>query len=290
MLWGVLPLGALTCFLMDTSGWAAAAQPKMPVDLELVLAVDVSASMDPGEQRLQRNGYVAALRSPKVIDAIRSGPLGRIAVTYVEWGGPTTQIVILPWTLIDGPASAESTASKLAAAPIERVFDTSIANALKFSAGLFANSAFSGERQAIDISGDGPNNTGPPVLSARDAVLGLGITINGLPIMTKIESSGGLYSISGLDTYYSECVIGGPGAFVVVVKRPERFADAIERKLILEVSDIVATNLVPVADVQRTVKVDCLAGEKNSGRNPTGAVVTEVPLCLNSAIFRPLGF
>jgi hypothetical protein len=167
--------------------------------MALVLAVDVSASISTREQRLQRQGYVAAFRSPGVIEAIRSGPIGRIAVAYVEWSGPSHQTLTLPWTLVDGSESAEDLASRLEAQPLSREFDTSIAGAIAFSAELLASIPFSANRKVIDISSNGPNNTGPPVVPARDAVLAKGITVNGLPVMVKISWSGGLYSIAGLD-------------------------------------------------------------------------------------------
>jgi hypothetical protein len=235
----------------------------LPVDLELVLAVDVSPSMEPDEQLLQRQGYIAAFRSEKVLDAIEQGAIGRIAVTYVEWGGAESQNIVLPWTLIEGRKSAEEVAAALSQAPPERFFGTSIAGALAFSTNLFKENGFAGERLAIDISGDGPNNVGPPVLPVRDAVVRHGVTINGLPIMIRMDT--GLYSITGLDFYYEDCVIGGPGAFIVVIKSRDQFRDAIERKLILEISRR-ANEIVPVVEVKRPDHMNCLAGEKNSGR------------------------
>ena len=235
------------------------------VDLALVLAVDVSASISTREQRLQRQGYVAAFRSPGVIEAIRSGPMGRIAVAYVEWSGPSYQTIAVPWTLVDGSESAENFASRLEAEPLSREFDTSIAGAIAFSAELLASIPFSANRKVIDISSNGPNNTGPPVVPARDAVLAKGITVNGLPVMVKISWSGGLYSIAGLDFYFEDCVIGGPGAFVVAVKHPDEFKRAIERKLVLEIADRSGT-IHLAALHKRPERMDCLAGEKNSGR------------------------
>jgi hypothetical protein len=233
--------------------------------MALVLAVDVSASISTREQRLQRQGYVAAFRSPGVIEAIRSGPIGRIAVAYVEWSGPSHQTITLPWTLVDGSESAEDLASRLEAQPLSREFDTSIAGAIAFSAELLASIPFSANRKVIDISSNGPNNTGPPVVPARDAVLAKGITVNGLPVMVKISWSGGLYSIAGLDFYFEDCVIGGPGAFVVAVKHADEFKRAIERKLVLEIAD--RSGIVQLAALhKRPERMDCLAGEKNSGR------------------------
>ena len=238
---------------------------EVPVDLELVLAVDISASIGGDEQRLQRQGYVSAFRSTGLSAAIRSGRYGRIAVAYVEWANPTVQKVVVPWRLLDGAAAADQFAAELAAAPLHREFDTSIANALTFSSGLFDGQGYASERRVIDISGDGPNNTGPPVLAARAAVLERGIVINGLPIMTKLSWSGGLYSIEGLDIYFEDCVIGGEGAFSLVVKHKDDFRQAIERKLLREIVRREPAT-IPVSDADHRQRVDCLAGEKNSGR------------------------
>jgi hypothetical protein len=154
------------------------------VDLELVLAVDVSRSMDPAEQELQKEGYIAGLQHPEVIAAIQSGFLGRIAVTYVEWAGPASQAVIASWAVVDGPQSAAVLAEAIAARPVSYLHGTSISGALAFTADLFEANGFRSTRQVIDVSGDGPNNMGYPVLAARQAVLDRGITINGLPIMS----------------------------------------------------------------------------------------------------------
>jgi hypothetical protein len=232
------------------------------VDLELVLAVDLSRSMDPDEQELQKQGYIAALQHPEVIAAIRSGFLGRIAVTYVEWGGPASQQIIAPWTTIDGPESAAALAEQIAVQPFSFLRGTSISGALAFSAGLFDANGFSSPRQVIDVSGDGPNNMGVPVLDARKAVLERGITINGLPIMIHADYFGG-YSIPDLDIYYEDCVIGGPGAFLVTVESIDRIAEAIRRKLVLEIAGA-PPSIVPaqLTDLEPEPRIDCLIGEK----------------------------
>ena len=196
---------------------ALAAPPD--VDLELVLAVDVSRSMDYDEQRLQRDGYVAAFRHPEVIAAISSGALGRIAVTYVEWAGPFYQTIVVPWTILANGADAEAFATKLAAAPLMNETGTSISGGLSFSAQLFDTSGARGLRRAIDVSGDGPNNMGLPVAPMRDQLVEEGITINGLPIMLKRSYSFGPFNIPNLDVYYEDCVIGGPGAFMITDRR-----------------------------------------------------------------------
>jgi hypothetical protein len=229
------------------------------VDLELVLAVDVSGSMDRDEQELQRDGYVEAFRYPEVLSAISTGMLGRIAVSYVEWAGPTNQTVIVPWTVIDGAESGRRFAERLAAAPISRYRGTSISGSLAFAAPIFDNNGFSGARRVIDISGDGPNNMGMPVLVAREPVVASGITNNGLPIMIKRPN--GFYSIEQLDIYYEDCVIGGPGAFLVAVQSRDMFASAIRRKLVLEVAGGPSA-VIPAAQTFRTPRIDCLVGEK----------------------------
>jgi hypothetical protein len=242
-----------------------AGQRVLAVDLELVLAVDVSASISASEQRLQRQGYVEAFRSPELVAAMQEGGLGRIAVAYVEWAGPAVQSLALGWTLIDGAGAAQAFAARLESLPLRREFDTSIAGALAFSMALFAASSFSSERRVIDLSANGPNNTGPPVAPARDAAIASGITINGLPIMTKMYWDGGLYSIEGLDFYFEDCVIGGPDAFVIAVRRGDELEKAIRRKLVLEIAARKAS-VIAVAAKVRPQHMDCLAGEHNSGR------------------------
>ncbi|HXV23813.1 MAG TPA: DUF1194 domain-containing protein [Alphaproteobacteria bacterium] len=233
---------------------------EQPVDLELVLAVDVSGSMDADEKLLQRQGYVEAFRHPQVIRAIVSGFHGGIAVTYVEWAGPSSQVVILPWRSIDREASAEDFARDLAAAPTSWIRRTSISGALLFSAALFDDNGFEAPRRVIDISGDGPNNTGSPVLPVRDAVVEQGIVINGLPITLKSGGFGGLQP-GQLDLYYEECVIGGTGAFIVSVQDPQHLAEAIRRKLVLEIAGA-PPRATPAAAHEAGPRIDCLIGEK----------------------------
>ena len=230
------------------------------VDLELVLAVDVSRSMDPTEQELQKDGYVAALQHPEVIAAIRAGMLGKIAVTYVEWAGDSSQEMIAPWALIEDAQTARLFASQISAAQPSRIMRTSISGAITFASGLFDGNGFSSTRQVIDVSGDGPNNAGAPVLPARQAVLDRGITINGLPIMIQEDLFSG-YSIRELDVYYEDCVIGGPGAFLITVDSIERIAEAIRRKLVLEIAGV-AARVVPVQFAEERPQMDCLIGEK----------------------------
>ncbi len=211
--------------------------PAAEVDVELILAVDISQSMDDDEQKVQRKGYVSALTSPEVLEAIAIGPTGRIAVSYVEWGGDGEQYVIADWQIIDGPETASTFASKVAEAPLRQVQRTSITSALSFSVAMIEENQFFGLRKVIDMSGDGPNNQGGQVTEARDLALSKGITVNGLPLMLK-GTGDGWYHMPNLDHYYEDCVIGGPGAFTIPVHSKDSFADAIRMKLVLEVAGI----------------------------------------------------
>jgi hypothetical protein len=247
--------------LLGLAGHAAAAP--VDVDLQLVLAVDVSRSMDPDEQVLQREGYVAAFRDPGVIDAIQSGILGRIAVTYVEWAGSPFQHVRVPWMLVDGRDSAARFADAMAAIPYSRLQRTSISSALLFSSRLFADSGFAANRNVIDVSGDGPNNQGVAIEVARAQVLAAGIVINGLPVLLKRRQFSGFFDIDQLDDYYEDCVIGGVGSFIVPVGDRSEFAAATRRKLILEIASRTPPPRVIPAQAQRLVpRVDCMVGEK----------------------------
>lgn len=237
----------------------AQSENQIEVDLELVLAVDVSRSMDVEEQVLQRAGYVEAFRHPEVIAAIGKGMTGRIAVTYLEWAGAGLQFHRVDWTLIDGADSAYAFADEIEAAPIGRERRTSISGGLIAASGLLAASPFIGMREVIDVSGDGPNNAGPPVLEAREAVLRRGITINGLPIM--LRPGGGFYDVHDLDVYYENCVIGGPAAFLLTVESADRFAAAIRRKLVLEIAGRMP-QIIPAAATGAQADYDCLIGEK----------------------------
>jgi hypothetical protein len=214
----------------------AAARAERAVDLELVLAVDVSGSIDAVEARMQRDGYVAAIRHPDVIEAIQSGDVGAIAVAYVEWAGYDHKVLVLDWREVRDRATAEAFAAELERQPISTGRRTSISGAIDFSMPLFDRNAFDGARRTIDISGDGANNDGRPVLAARDAALAAGVTINGLPILNDRPNPFGFPVEKDLDLYYEGCVIGGPGAFIVVARDFHAFAAAIRRKLILEIA------------------------------------------------------
>ena len=206
----------------------------IPVDTELVIAVDVSNSMDPEEQELQREGYITGLTSREFMSAVRGGTHGKVAVTYFEWAGLYDQKILMPWRMIDGPESADAVANEITRAPYRRAPRTSIFGALQFAKPLFDSSGYNGLRRVIDVSGDGVNNMGPPVTLMRDEVLANGITINGLPIMMKRQY--GYSSDANLDVYYRDCVIGGPGSFMIAIHEREQFKEATRTKLVLEIA------------------------------------------------------
>lgn len=233
-----------------------------PVDVELVLAVDVSRSMTPRELEIQRRGYAEAIGSLEVWEAIAGGAYGRIALTYVEWAGAGSQRTVAPWTLVASRADARAFAGRLTARFETSMRRTSISGAIDHAATLFDGNGFAGERLIIDVSGDGPNNEGRPVERARDDALARGIVINGLPLMTR-EGMGVHWQLRDLDRYYTDCVIGGPAAFVVPVTDWAEFANAVRRKLVME---LVGPPAAPVVRAQylpeRAAGYDCLIGEK----------------------------
>jgi len=237
----------------------AAALAGTRVDLALVLAVDVSFSMEPDEQDLQRHGFAEAFQSPEVHQAIRQGVLGRIAVVYVEWSGAFDQAIIIPWTVIEQPADGLAFAERLLRGPIHRMGYTSISGVIDFGARQLRQSGLRADRQVIDISGDGANNTGRTVTLARDEALAHDITINGLPIMLKPPE--GIWDIEDLDLYFRDCVIGGPGAFLVPVREKARFIEAIRAKIIREITDQSQPRSL-VQPAQAVSATNCLAGER----------------------------
>src|SRR5436305_13023685 len=230
------------------------------VDVELILAVDVSYSMDMDELAIQREGYAQAIVSKEFLQALKTGPNGKISVTYFEWAASSDQKIIIPWRVIDGPETADAVANEIMKTPIRRASRTSISGAINFAMPLFDDNPYRGLRRVIDISGDGPNNNGGPVTVARDAAIEKGVTINGLPIMVK-EPSYSTMDIDNLDYYYEDCVIGGPGAFVVTIKDRDKFKEAIRTKLVLEVAGRTPERpIVPVDE--KEPRVSCLIGEK----------------------------
>jgi Protein of unknown function (DUF1194) len=232
----------------------------LSVDIELVIAVDVSYSMDMDELAIQREGYAQAIVSKEFLQALNTGPNNRVALTYFEWSASSDQKIIIPWRVIDGPETADAVANEIMKTPVRRGSRTSISGAINFAMPLFEENPYRGLRRVIDISGDGPNNNGAPVTGARDAALEKGITINGLPIMVK-EPSYSTMDIDNLDLYYEDCVIGGPGSFVVTIKDRDKFKEAIRTKLILEVAGRTPEYwIVPVAE--KEPRIPCLIGEK----------------------------
>src|SRR5262245_19196511 len=203
-------------------------QTQSMVDLNLVLAIDASGSVDDERFDLQKRGYAQAFVSQRVLDAIRNGNYQSIAVSMIQWTGPTLQVVMVPWTVVKDRASAEIVAAQITAAP-RRIFGggTSLSGAIDYSVQLLNASPYRGDRKVIDIWGDGSNNLGRPVEQARNEALQQGVRINGLPIL-ELERD--------LDQYFRESVIGGPGAFIIPVQNYNAFGEAIMRKLVTEIS------------------------------------------------------
>ena len=222
---------------------AKAASAPVAVDAAVVLAADVSRSIDDEEFALERRGYGDALRSHQLLDAISTGPHGAIALSYVEWGGDGEERVVVDWAVIRNQNDARAFAAAMTAAPRSFIGRTAIGAAIDFSLALFAETAMETSRRVIDVSGDGASNQGRPVTEARDAAVGAGAVINGLAIFNrKAAASGGYLALhtnppGGLAQYYRENVIGGPGAFVAPIDDFRSFGEAMVRKLVDEISD-----------------------------------------------------
>jgi hypothetical protein len=260
---------------------ATASADLREVDAELVLMVDVSNSASPRELLIQRRGYAEALSSQDVVDAVRNGGIGAIAVTLIEFGGPLLHREILPWTIFDGPAAAHQAETRLKAnfgASMDELHNTpihlrqtSISGALQQGRKSLDANAFAGLRRIIDVSGDGPNNDGIGVVEARDAVLAEGIIVNGLALMVRTPDAEIDPENENLDGYFAECVIGGPGAFVLPVAAWHDFAFAVRRKLLIEMS----ANPEERFWVEGTLGagpqgVDCLLGERMRRERESG--------------------
>jgi hypothetical protein len=229
-------LGLLLAGLVLVPTAALAAEK---VDLLLVLAADVSRSVDQRKFQLQRQGYVAALGDRRVLDAIRSGPNGRIAAAFVEWSGEGNERVVINWTAIGDDATAKRFGDQLLEAPRSFADRTSISGGIDFAMAQFALAPFQAARRTIDVSGDGTNNAGRDVTAARDEAVGKGVTINGLPILSDNPTPWNTAHTNppgGLENYYRNNVIGGPSAFVMVARNFDSFGEAIINKLIAEVS------------------------------------------------------
>jgi hypothetical protein len=230
------------------------------VNVELVIAVDVSYSMDMEELAIQREGYAQAIVSKDFLQALTAGPDKKVAVTYFEWSMAGDERVIIPWRVVEGPESADAVAAEIMKTPVRRGSSTSISGAINFAVRLFAENPYRGLRRVIDISGDGPNNDGAPVTGARDAALAKGIIINGLPIMVRALANSTV-DIENLDLYYEDCVIGGPGAFILTIRDREKFQEAIRTKLVLEVAGRTPERrIVPTAE--KEARLPCLIGER----------------------------
>jgi hypothetical protein len=266
-------LGAFCLVLATTLGlvWPAAARDgATEVDVELNLGVDISYSMDMEEQKLQRDGYIKALTSPEVLQAIRNGPNGKIAVAYFEWAGANTQRIVVPWQTIDGPETADAFVAKLAAAPISRWYRTSVSGAILFGQEMFEGNGYHANRRVLDISGDGANNHGIPVEDARTRALAAGIVINGLPIMIN-NGRRSVFDMDDLDDYYEDCVIGGPGSFMIKITERDQFVSATRQKILREVADLRdplpgKLRVIPVNatddDKPARAKMNCRIGER----------------------------
>ena len=217
----------------------AVASAAEQVDLLLVLAADVSRSVDSEKFQLQREGYAAAMSDPRVLDAIRSGRNGRVGVAFVEWSGIGSQRVVIDWTTVSDAESAKGFGDRLLEAPRSFADRTSISGAIEFAMGQFARAPFESARRTIDVSGDGTNNSGPDVTQVRDEAIAQGVTINGLVILSETPLAWNpdhTNPLGGLENYYRNNVIGGPGAFVLTAQNFNSFGQAIVKKMIAEVA------------------------------------------------------
>jgi Protein of unknown function (DUF1194) len=225
--------------LSVTLAFPAASLAAEQVDLLLVLAADVSRSIDSEKFQLQRDGYAAAITDPRVLEAIKSGRTGRIGVSFVEWSGLASQRIVIDWTTIGDAESAKSFADRLLEAPRSFADRTSISSAIEFAMAHLARAPFESARRTIDVSGDGTNNSGGEVTQARDVAVGQGITINGLVILSETPLAWNpdhTNPAGGLENYYRNNVIGGPGAFVMAAEGFNSFGRAIVKKMIAEVA------------------------------------------------------
>ena len=258
----------LALWLLAAAPAAAATQ----VDLALILAIDISGSIDPEEAKLQREGYVGAFTHPEVIRAITGGYHGRIAVAYFEWASAWDQRLVMDWRLVEDTTSATALASDLAAAPIQIGHRTSISSAINYALPMFQRSGIEAERRVLDISGDGPNNDGEPIWIARDRAGAMGVVINGLPIINDRPNRWGFPTSPDLDRYYEGCVITGPGAFVVVAEDFAKFGEAVRRKLLLEIAGLEPPpqrqgrrlRATPVRTLKASYELGCDIGERQS--------------------------
>lgn len=252
-----MAFGFAALFLVTTTATA-----NNEVDVQIVLAVDVSRSMTDRELQIQRRGYAEALRSEAVAKAVESGLLGRVALIYMEWGEQYWQRTIVDWQIVENGADLAAFADQITATFDGSLRRTSISSAIDESVRQLETNGITSRRRVIDISGDGPNNSGPPVTGARDRALAKGIVINGLPLMTR-EGMGARFHLDDLDEYYRHCVIGGPGSFVVPVTDWDEFPEAVRRKLVQELAGIEPAQIQKASFSGATeYGYDCLIGEK----------------------------
>lgn len=266
----VLPALLLAIFLAERIP-SASAQGTIPVDVEIVIAVDVSVSMDREERRLQQVGFATAFRDPAIIAAIRAGATGRIAVTVMEWAGEVRQSVIVPWTVIDDETSAYAFADQLERRVPGRMSNgTAIGSALLKAASLFGTGSAIGARRVINISSDGINNRGPDPAATRDFLVARGITINALPIVYRglllgvVDDDTDDLPPSHLIGYFTRKVIGGPGAFLEAVSNVQDFELAIHRKLLREIEGQVDIAQRPSGPARRLRDQAAVAGSSSS--------------------------
>jgi len=233
---------ALLALVVFGFGAAPPAMADDAVDAAVVLAADVSRSINDEEFDLQRRGYAAAIVSDKLMEAIRSGPHGAIALAYVEWAGEGEQTIVVDWMVVRNPADAQKFAASLTSSPRSFLGRTAIGSALDFAMGLFGEASLRTDRKVIDVSGDGTSNQGRPVGEARDAAIAAGAVVNGLAIFNRRAAAEGGYLAlhtnppGGLAKYYRDNVVGGPGAFVLPIDDFGNFGDAMIRKLTAEIA------------------------------------------------------
>jgi hypothetical protein len=219
---------------------APGARAAEEVDLLLVLAADVSRSVDMRKFQLQREGYAAAIADERVLEAISSGRHRRIALCFVEWSGVSAQKLVVDWTMIDGPEAARRFGDQLLELPRSFAERTSISGGIDFAMELLESAPYEAGRRTIDVSGDGTNNSGRDVTLARDEALAKGVTINGLVILSDRPMAWNPEHTNppgGLEHYFRRYVIGGPGAFVIVAEDFNSFGQAIIKKLIAEIAE-----------------------------------------------------
>lgn len=233
------------------------------VDVELVIAVDISYSMEPEDLAAQREGFAKAIVSQEFLQALRTGPMGKIALTYFEWSSTNDQKIVVPWRQIDGAEAAEAVATEIMKVPIRRGSRTSISSAIKFAMPLFEQNPYRGSRRIIDFSGDGPNTTGDPVATVRDTALQQGIVIASLPVMADTTSADpkDFQHIEHIDWYYEDCVISGPGSFVMPITDRKNFETAIRTTLALEVAGRTPKGST-APSVDKEPRVSCMIGER----------------------------